>query len=252
LTHCEIFIDIWYWRCPEDPVKEFAAFLAGQPALVYLRVEVAHFTTETFYDVSDVIEMPSLRSMSIRVIAHEDPPSFVTAVSLPSIMEALKLPKLEILILELAVAGGFELDKLFPQFNDYTALKKLILSLFTEYEDDPRPILSPLELVFTRMRNLEELALGAYAIGMPLSVPETTAQVPPLQKLCLFKLGISIDSMLSVIQHLNRGPHWSLFKELRIRRCPPLHEDTNWCSSLPPHELHKMHDELTIVFNHEK
>jgi hypothetical protein len=202
-----------------------------------------------------VVELPVLRSLSIRArhkYGDDAPVESVTALSTVSVTQLLKLPNVEELDLNLAVDERFKLEKLLPQFNDYARLKKFNLYIFTGDDSSMGLLSSPLITIFARMRNLKELQLGADETGVPLVISEAVP-APPLRSLRLWHGSkFNRDSLLSVIRYLQRSPHWNLFESLRIPLCPQNHESVEWYSSLPPHEVCEDRYGVTVTFNHGK
>lgn len=226
LTQCRLRIGFWHWRCPTDPLKDFMAFLSGQPTLTSLDMTVAYFPKKTMYPVGVPVEMPALERLSFTVECEPERAEHVTAVGVvPSILQSLKILKLERLYLDFTIDENFELEKIFPKFNDYATLKTLHLETSSEdagYEIDL--CLSPFKSIFERMCNLEDLTIIALDTEVLGTVPDITTP-PPLRSLCIKNSPhINDGSLRTVLQHLACGPYWDRFENLTITNCAELSE----------------------------
>jgi hypothetical protein len=235
LTSCLFVLDEEF-RHNRDPLSKLLDFLASQPSLVNLHLNVAYFNSITAYPVGVPVEMPELKSVHIATIVCDSPE---TLRSITSMMQSIKAAKLGSIHLELSIDEDQKLEALFPQFNDYSELRELYISnTYGERTQRSIPTVtsSPFQFIFTRFHNLTHLYVitGHRTINLLDAVPSRTIAPPPLKHLKIStNASFSSDSMLNVMEYLRCGGRWDQFQRLEVRGCTRLLDSDGWLKSFP-------------------
>jgi hypothetical protein len=215
-------------------MSAFLGFLAGQPLLEDLEFSLTCFPERTAYPIGVPIKMAQLRSMGA---GSTEDISLETFRAYTSILQSIKVPKLNSPFLVAPIVEDCEWESLLPHFKDYNSIRKLSIS--TSFDGrglENKILLSPFQLISRCFRNLEHLEVNSDHVALLDTISPSCAAVdlPSLQSLKISTdLTFTSKSLLGITQYLRCGHQWDQFRQLEVKGCEHLLDQSGWLNQLP-------------------